>query len=265
MNTRNPQVQTLIVILALAGVLPQGLRAQELSYANFVEPTLKGGTQLSYPPATPTQSLGLLAPARDTSSERLCGPEYAGNPVPIGDRDRFADMRGRAKGLGMGLLSRALSEATDRDLQVRGGGGGDATAPALYEDPIPKKEMTKIKDKNAKADLRIGGLIAADGVLISTQIDDAPDQGTVHEIFLERDDCRRIYPSIDYTYELWGEWGLSVSWTKTTSTYQDGQLTDQTSSSGGFMRSGEGFLDAESSARAFEEAMEDVQCPELAC
>jgi hypothetical protein len=128
----------------------------------------------------------------------------------------------------------------------------------MYEDPIPKKQMTKIKDKNAKADLRIGGLIASDGVLISTKLEDAPDDGTVHEIFLERDDCRRVYPSIDYTYELWGEWGLSVSWTKTTSTYQDGQLTDQQTSSGGFMRSGEGFMDAESSARAFEEAMEDV-------
>jgi hypothetical protein len=257
MNRIDAPRKSLVVALAIAFALPSSLTAQEMSYASFVEPTIKGGTYFSNPPALQTEALGLLAPAVNVSGEALCGPEFAGNPIAIGDRDRFADMRGRARGFGMGLLSRAISDATDRDVQVRGP-EGESYSPVMYEDPIPKKEKTKIKDKNAKADLRLGGLVAADGILISTLLDDVKDDGTVHEIYLERDDCRRVYPSIDYTYDLWGEWGLSVSWSKTTSTYQDGQLTDQQTSSGGFMRSGEGFMDAESSARAFEEAMEDV-------
>ena len=104
--------------------------------------------------------------------------------------------------------------------------------------------------------------MASDGILLSTRLEDARDKGTVNEIYLERDDCRRVYPFADYAYELWGEWNLSVSWTKTQSTYKNGQLVDRQTSSGGFMRSGNGFLDTESSARAFREAMEDVP-PEL--
>jgi hypothetical protein len=238
------------------------LAAQEPSYANFVEPTLKGGFRFTNPPALPSTSLGLIDAAEEPG-ESLCGLEYAANAMPIGDRENYSKLLGAAKGLGMGLLSRALSSASDGAID-NGGGRRDRNAnePALFEDPIPKKATTKVKDRESKTELRLGGQVASDGILLSTRLEDVRDKGTVHEIYLERDDCRRIYPFVDYTYELWGEWNLSVSWSTTSSTYQDGELVDQQTASGGFMRSGEGFLDAESSARAFKEAMEDVP-PEL--
>jgi hypothetical protein len=248
-----------VFLAALASAaLGSPVGAQELAYSSFVQPTLKGGTRLSSPPRLPSASLGLLAPGEETG-EVLCGVQFAANAMPIGDREHFSKLLGAAKGFGMGLLGKALSSATGGSVQPGGRGGDkDANEPSLYEDPIPKKATTKLKDRPSKTELRLGGRVAADGILLSTRLEDVRDKGTVHEIFLERDDCRRIYPFADYTYELWGEWNLSVSWTKTTSTYQNGDLVDRQTSSGGFMRSGEGFLDAESSARAFREALEDV-------
>jgi hypothetical protein len=228
---------------------------------NFAQPTFKGDFRFSDPPALPTESLGLLA-SEETPAEPLCGPLYAGHATAIGDREKYGRLVGAAKGLGRGLLSRALSSASGGAVQSGGRGEEDATEPPLYEDPIPKKSTVKVKDRNSRTELRLGGRAAADGIALSTRIEDARDKGTVHEIYLERDDCRRVYPFADYTYELWGEWNLSVSWTKTQSTFRDGNLVDQQTSSGGFTRSGEGFLDAATSARAFQEAMEEVP-PEL--
>jgi hypothetical protein len=252
-------------LFALAAAMTTGLafsaNAQEQapSYASFVEPTLKAGFRFTSPPALPTTSLGLMAPEEEPG-ERLCGIEYAAAAMPIGDREQYAKLAGAAKGVGIGLLSRALSSASDGAIDSGGGGRRerDANEPELYEDPIDKKETTKVKDRVSKVELRLGGEVAADGILLSTRLEDVKDKGTVHEIYLERDDCRRIYPFVDYTYELWGEWNLSVSWSTSSRTYQDGQLVDEQTSSGGFMRSGEGFLDAESSARAFSDALEDV-------
>jgi hypothetical protein len=257
MNTRSLLLVIGVGVAAAAAAVGQ---AQEL--ANFAQPTLKGDFRFSDPPALPSESLGLLPP-EEAAEEPLCGPQFAGHPTAIGDREKYGRIVGAAKGIGRNLLSRALSSATGG--AVQSGGRGDdenATEPPLYEDPIPKKARMKVKNRDAHVDLDLGGRVATDGILLSTRIDDARDKGTVHEIYLERDDCRRIYPFADYTYELWGEWNLSVSWTKTESTFRDGNLVDQQTSSGGFTRSGEGFLDAATSAKAFREAMEDVP-PEL--
>ena len=92
--------------------------------------------------------------------------------------------------------------------------------------------------------LDMGAQLARDGILLSTRLDSVSGKGTVHEIYLERDDCRRIYPSAEYTYELWGSWSLSVSWTRTESTYENGKLLNQQTTSGGFTRQGQGLLAA---------------------
>lgn len=243
---------------AIATAASPAAQGQEIG--NFAQPTLKGDFRFSDPPALPSESLGLIL-TQDTREEPLCGPQYAGHATAIGDREKYGRIVGAAKGIGRGLLSRALSSASGGAVQS-GGGEENANEPPLYEDPIPKKTTMKVKDRDSRTELRLGGRAAADGIALSTRIEDARDKGTVHEIYLERDDCRRVYPFTDYTYELWGEWNLSVSWTKTESTFRDGNLVDQQTSSGGFTRSGEGFLDAATSARAFSEAMEDVP-PEL--
>jgi len=182
-------------------------------------------------------------------------------PMAIGDREHYAKLQNLAKGAALGLLSKALSAASGGLVQS-GNKQEKEVQPPLHEDPIPSKQKSKVKDRASGTELRLGARIADDGLLLSTRLEDVKGKGTVQEIYLERDDCRRIYPYADYTYELWGKWSLSVSWTKTQSTYQDGKLIDQQTASGGFMRSGEGFFDLASSQRAFADAMKSVP-PEL--
>lgn len=264
--------------------------------------TLKGGSKLSTPRPIPEKHLGLLPPEERRDDEQLelpddqrtadgggkgtpgqdrpgqetpgqgagpgpgargCSPELDAAPMVVGSRDQYAKIGGLVKNVGMGLLSKALSSATGGALQ--GGGGGkrnEEPQPALHEDPIKKKFRSKVKDKASGAKLSLGGQLANDGLLLSTRLDDADDNGTLHEVYLERDDCRRIYPFAEYAYELWGKWNLSVSWTKTTSSYQDGKLVDQQKSSGGFEKSGKMLLASGGGILPLSEALAKVP-PEL--
>lgn len=197
-----------------------------------------------------------------TAAAPVCSPALDAAPMVIGTRDQYAKLGGLVKGVGMGLLSKALSSATGGMLESGDGKGGEAPEPALYEDPIKKKFRSKVKDKASGARLSMGGKLATDGLLLSTRLDDADDKGTLHEVYLEREDCRRIYPFAEYAYELWGKWNLSVSWTKTTSTYQDGKLIDQKTSAGGYQRSGEALLASGGGVLPFSEALAKVP-PEL--
>jgi len=246
--------------------------------------TLKGGSKLSTPRPLPEKHLGLLPPEEDDDEQddsqdanagadadtdpapdrfAKCSPELDAAPMVVGTRDQYAKIGGLVKGVGMGLLSKALSSATGGMLQGGGGGKGqEEPQPALYEDPIKKKFRSKVKDKASGAKLSLGGQLAKDGLLLSTRLDDADDNGTLHEVYLERDDCRRIYPFAEYAYELWGKWNLSVSWTRTTNTYQDGKLVDQQKSSGGFERSGQWQVGSGGGILPLSEALAKVP-PEL--
>ena len=188
------------------------------SYLSLLPPDVS-----SAPPAaagsTPPQSTALA-----------CGPNLSGTAVVIGPRDQFA----KAKSVGLGLLSQLASAASGGKLSSAPGGGSKDPAPLLAQDPIKGKFRNEVKDKASGTKLDLGGQLARDGMLLSTRLDSVSGKGTVQEIYLERDDCRRIYPTADYAYELWGSWSLSVSWTRTESTYQDGKLLNQTSTSGGF-------------------------------
>ncbi|HYM35423.1 MAG TPA: hypothetical protein VET48_08510 [Steroidobacteraceae bacterium] len=247
------------IYFAIATMLTMSVASAEQSAA-LIEPTLKGGTSFSDPPTLPKKYLGLLPPEKETVAAP-CGPQYASMPMAIGDRERYAKLQNAAKGTALGLLGKALSTATGGVVQS-GGKQEKESQPPLHEDPIPNKQKSKVKDRASGTELKMGGRIASDGLLLSTRIDDIKGKGTVQEIYLERDDCRRVYPIADYTYELWGKWSLSVSWTKTESTYQNGKLIDQQTASGGFFRSGDGFLDLATSQLAFRDAMKSVP-PEL--
>jgi hypothetical protein len=208
--------------------------------------TLKAGAVLADAPALPQSALGLLpldiaagAPADPTPA---CGAKLAAAPLVIGSREQFEQAGGLVRSVGLGLLSRALSTATGG--AVQSGGDKAQTAPPLREDPIKKRLRSELKDSASGTRLDLGAQLAGDGLLLSTRLDSAPDKGTVHEIYLERADCRRMYPYVDYAYELWESWKLSVSWTRTTSTYRDGQLVDRQTTAGGFTREGGGLLAA---------------------
>lgn len=245
----------LVAASAAAGAqAPPPLATAALS--NIYRDTLKGSSALTDPPMLPEKHLGLLpAEPNDPSREPVkCGAGYSDAPMVVGERDQYAKLGGLVKGAGMGLLAKALSSATGGKVQMDGK-GKEEPQPALYEDPIKKKFRTRVKDKASGTKLSMGGQMASDGIVVSTRLDSAEDKGTFHEVYLERDDCRRIYPFAEYTYELWGKWQLSVSWTRTTSTYQNGKLVDRKTSSGGFTKQGTTLLDAASGSLPLSDAL----------
>ena len=272
MSTSKLSVSNFVALLVALGAASVSIGAEDplqLAYRD----TLKGGSKLSTPRALPEKHLGLLPAEERGNTEQADGSTTPGSapacsatldaaPMVIGTRDQYAKLGGLVKGVGMGLLSKALSSATGGMLESGGGKGSEAPEPALFEDPIKKKFRSKVKDKASGARLSMGGKLASDGLLLSTRVDDADDKGTLHEVYLEREDCRRIYPFAEYAYELWGKWNLSVSWTKTTSTYQNGKLMDQQTSTGGYQKSGEALLASGGGVLPFSEALAKVP-PEL--
>ena len=212
------------------------------------EETLKGGTIAGPAETWPKGPPSRVVPAVAAPPPIPCEPQLVARPLVIGKRDHFAKLGGLAKGFAMGALSKALSTATGGAAKV---GGKKGEKPDLYRDQIAKRHKVKVEHPDGRTRLRIGGELFADGLMLSTRLDKARDKGTFHAIYLEDEgSCERIWPFAHYAYEFWGEWKLSVSWTRTTETYQDGNLIDRDVDTGGFtsewselLASGSGVLD----------------------
>jgi len=250
-------VRTLCLVVAGAVHLPPVLAIDPAPQPDSIlRDTLKGDAQLSVAPRWPQSYVGLLPPeaadsrpaaappaASGSPVAPACGAALASAPVILGPRDRFAKVAGAAQNVGLALLGQLVSSATgSKSRGMPASGGSEARSPALFKDPIKSKYRGEVKDAPSGIKLDIGAQLAKDGMLLSTRIDSTHGKGTMQEVYLERDDCRRIYPFAEYTYELWGSWSLSVSWTRTESTYQDNKLINQQTTSGGFNRQGGGLL-----------------------
>ena len=112
-----------------------------------------------------------------------------------------------------------------------GGGGGDEE-PDLADDPIEDKQA--FKDPATGVEIMIGGRLTDDGLLISTEITQAPSKGTFHAVTLQNQDCQVMRPSGYVLYKLWEEWKLTVSWTR--DRWVDGKNVSH--EEGGWMKTG---------------------------
>jgi len=141
-------------------------------------------------------------------------PITVGANADVGSSANFKEKAGKKiKGAAMGAVAGLLGLGSS--------GGGEPQGPTTYKDPIKKKNKTEVKSKNPKREIRTGGAFTADGLLISTDIKDAPGKGTFQTVYLENPRGWRLMPVALYLYEIWREWKLSVSWTR--DTYVDGQ------------------------------------------
>ena len=228
---------------------PSAGAAAELDWSR-----VKGGARAGDPPAWPRQRLSLTPPppapvaaaAQPPAPEperKVCGPALAALPLRIGDKQRFAKLGGLVKGAAIGALGKALSGATGGMLNVA---GKKKNEPDMYEDPVEKAARQELELDDLDTELRIAAKLASDGVVLSTRLNDAPDKGTLHAIYLEDENCERLFPFALWTYELWAEWSLTVSWTRTTETYQDGQLVDRDVGTGGYTDAGRELLASDS-------------------
>ncbi|MBI1405886.1 MAG: hypothetical protein GC145_07150 [Caulobacter sp.] len=162
-------------------------------------------------------------------TEKPCPPRQGRDPINVGPNSKVGSGAKFQKDLGnkaVGVLAGALG---------LGGGGGGGGGPQLYRCRIKDSEMTVFNDPATGVSLKVGAKRGkGDVVNIFADIAKSPDKGTFQTAFLERPDGQVQTPFDVGPCDLWGEWELTVSWTKTT--YVDGQMVSQ--ESGGWSESG---------------------------
>ncbi len=224
---------SLVLLLALGLSSASQAAIAELSPVSTIVPSDKGGFQYSEP--TPYPELNLdLSPIEQQVAEQAstrCATALAAAPLDLGDADGFmSELMGKAANAAIGQLLGGF---------LGGGGSSSKKKPKLYKDPIKKKFKQKIDHPSGDARILIGGQTYSDGLLLSARVDKAAGKGTFHTMFLEQPDCTRIWPERYLGYGLWGSWSLSVSVTKTTSSYKNGELVDRSVSKSGWSKSGD--------------------------
>jgi len=155
--------------------------------------------------------IGMLAPTPlyECSADPNVTPIAVGANSAVGSSADFKEKtKNKAKGMVLGALAKASGLST--------GGGGKDAGPNTYKDPVKNKRKIKVKEKKPKRELRIGGLVDDNGLLISSDIKKWPGKGTFHSIYLQNPRGWKIQPIGYYMYEIWKNWKLTVSWTRDT-------------------------------------------------
>lgn len=162
----------------------------------------------------------------NVEENRPCPPEK--QPISVGPNNRVgssARTRQRATNAVLGAVSGLIG----------GGGGGGSQGPDLVRCRLGERESTVFSDPATGVALRVAARRTGAGVEIYAGVERSPDSGTFQTAFLENGDGAAQAPRDVGVCGLWGEWSLSVSWTRTT--YQDGAMVSR--QSGGWERSGQ--------------------------
>ena len=94
--------------------------------------------------------------------------------------------------------------------------------------------MTVFDDPAIGNSLKVGARRSGDKVMVFADIAKSPDDGSFQTAYLQDGGGAQQASSNVGICELWGEWSLSVSWTRTT--YVNDQMVSR--GSGGFSKSG---------------------------
>ena len=218
----------LAVLLATMGGAVASPVADDPRLAEVPEETRKGDTALGEAPPWPRMAASIGAAVQVSR----CDPELLAQPLAIGTAEGFT-AAGLLKGFGSSILGTGLSILSGGAVSV-GGRSRRGSEPELHRDAVKRRSKSKISHPENHTKMRVGSKLDEDQLTVSAYLDKAKGKGTIHAIYLETDDCVRYWPVAYLAYALWGEWKLSVSFTQTSETYQDGQLVDRTSSSGGW-------------------------------
>ncbi|MCP3986239.1 MAG: hypothetical protein GY723_17815 [bacterium] len=210
-----------------AGHAPVEPGTDDPRLAEIPPETLKGDTVVGEAMLWPA----MAAVAGSALAVTRCDPELEAQPLVIGTAEGFS-AAGLLKGFGKSMFSTGLGILSGGMVSV--GGGSRRNKPEVHWDDVKRRAKSKVSHPEGHTRVRIGSMVEEDQLIISTNLEKTKGKGTLHTLYLETDDCQRFWPEDYLAYSLWGEWNLSVSFTKTSETYQDGQLVDRTSSSGGW-------------------------------
>lgn len=183
------------------------------------------------PPARPTETPPPpLTPVSHTGGGHCPTPP---KPIVVGPNSKVgsgARTRQKAMNTAIGLVGGLLGGGGS----PLGGGGGGSGGPEVVQCRIRDSEMTVFTDPETGVSLRVGARRVKDVVTVFAGIGKSPDSGTFQSAFLQRDDGSEQGPGKLGICELWGEWSLSVSWTK--ETYVNDRLVSR--QEGGWSKSG---------------------------
>lgn len=183
---------------------------------------------------------------KDCEKEK-CGTYSMACP-PV--REEQAVVLGPNREVGSGARSRQKAMSTALGLVGGliggGGGGGGSDGPQLASCRIKDSEMTVFSDPETGVDLKVGAKRAGDRVVVFADVAKSPDSGTFQSAVLENPARETLGPADAQICQLWGEWSLTVSWTRTT--YVDNQVVKR--ESGGWSRSGDFSLPGQQTAAA---------------
>jgi hypothetical protein len=115
-----------------------------------------------------------------------------------------------------------------------GGGSGASDGPQTLHCRIKDSEMTVFNDPASGVSLKVGAKRSGDVVTVFAGVGKSPDSGTFQSAFLQKDDGAEQGPKDVGICELWGEWSLTVSWTR--ETYVNDQLVSR--QEGGWSKNG---------------------------
>lgn len=188
-------------------------------------PTPQPNAEVPVPTPTPADKPKKPCPPKKTEGR---------DPITVGPNGKVgsgARLKSKLGGMALGALAGAAG--------LGGGGGGGGDGPDLWTCKIKDSEYTIFNDPASGLSIGVAAKAVKGGkTVVFTKIFKAPDKGTFQAAFLERPSTgQTIAPSDIGPCDLWGEWKLTVSWTKTT--YVDGQLVKQESggwSEGGLFR-----------------------------
>lgn len=152
-------------------------------------------------------------------------------PIEVGPNDEVgtgARRRDQVAGAAEGVLRNALglgggSRRRDRD-----------DGPRVARCRVRERDMTEFTNPAGDTELDLLGRRNRDQVTLFANINDAPNSGTFQAALLQDQFGRVMAPSNVEICELYGEWRLTVSWTRTS--YRNGRQTGQ--ESGGWSETG---------------------------
>ena len=141
--------------------------------------------------------------------------------ITVGPNDKVGsgaqfekDLKNKAKGMAMGgLMGGGVSfgGSSDGDFGVgRGSSGSGQKGPKLDKDPT-SGAFVDIESQDTELEIRAG--YTDEGLVVSTEIDDTPGDGTFHAQWLQGADGTVYLPVRYLILELYRNWKLSVWWT----------------------------------------------------
>jgi len=189
------------------------------------------------PPRMPETRDRPAAVDLDDEVVRACPEPNPFAPITVGPKDevgasaasvmrRLMPAAGLPTGIGVGMGPDGGMEVTTSEPDEE---------PPTAEDPFPRKARHRLRDAASGTEVRVGAMFDEQGRLrVGVEITKAPGKGTLHAVALLSPRGDLVPWTAWEIYELWREWWLTVSWTRITEYYVDGELVNRTVERGGW-------------------------------